>query len=129
VRFRGRTADGREVTSHPVRLRTSTAAEGRLGTAHFGHSRYRPGDAAVMSVAAHGHEGATVRFVIEKKVGSEWQIIDELSAQVQGGSAQQTWHVPPLPLRPRAGAGGSGSAHDGGGESSSPAEPSAGSHR
>ncbi|MBS2024956.1 MAG: hypothetical protein JST92_21365, partial [Deltaproteobacteria bacterium] len=95
VRAVARTADGQEITTGSTRLRTSTTdpAAGAL-TAHFEHATYHPGDNAVLSVDAPGHDHATIRFVIEKQgSGDAWTTLHRQTARVVSGHATTHWHV------------------------------------
>ena len=101
VRFRGRTADGREVVSSPARLQPGSegASPGPLAEPHWGHAEVRSGEVATMQVSARGHDGARIRFVIEKEENGSWTRLDEVSAVVENGVASASWAVPSLPLR------------------------------
>lgn len=96
VRFRSRTQDGRETISTSLKVRPShpQPSAGSLAHASFGHQRYRPGDEAELSVSAHGLEGETVRFLLEKQEGGSWSALDEVRAVVRAGVARGRWRVP-----------------------------------
>src|SRR5882672_11129725 len=84
VRFIARSADGREVISHAIWLRAAhpPPPELKLGTAHFGHGRYRVGDTADVAVHSQGGHGQAVRFVIEEEQGGKWAPIQELRGTI-----------------------------------------------
>ena len=98
IRFRACSTDGQELLSHPVQLvpKPPEAMLLTLGTPHFGHARYTAGDVAGLSVPAHGADGQSVRFVVEKKQGDKWEVAQELRGIVEKGMASAIWAIPPL---------------------------------
>jgi hypothetical protein len=90
ITFRARTADGREVRSHAMRLWATPPppAELKLGTVQFGHGHYVVGDVAALSIQVLAAEGKLVRFVLQRKDGDKWVAIDEARAEVREGVAR-----------------------------------------
>lgn len=110
VRFRASSADGQELPSQPARLRPLLPAPVKLalGTPHFAHARYTAGDVAALSVPAPGADGQSVRFVLEKKDGDKWDLLQELRGVVENGVASASWSIPTL--GPAAAPGAQGGA-------------------
>jgi hypothetical protein len=98
IRFRACSTDGQELLSHAVQLvpKPPEIMLLTLGAAHFGHARYTAGEVAGLSVPAHGADGHSVRFVVEKKQGEKWEVAQELRGVVEKGVANAIWAIPPL---------------------------------
>jgi len=105
VRFIARSADGTEVVSQPLRLRSAhpPLLELKLGTAHFGHGRYRVGDTADVVVHGQSGDGHDVRFVIEKEQDGKWAPIQELRGTLSQGIAHARWPIATAPEGQREG--------------------------
>jgi len=93
IRFVARTLDGMEVSSAPITLEAGagSAVQARVAIAYWGHAEYRPGQTAYACAAAHGAEGAVVRFTIKDGGGGS---LARLSARVQQERAVAPWTVP-----------------------------------
>jgi hypothetical protein len=127
VRFRGRTADGREVISQSIRLLAADPPppDLKLGVATFGHARYHPGDTAILSVHGHGADGRDVRFVIEKEDGGKWAVVDEVRGVIERGVAIGRWFIqlPKPEGEGKEGGGPGGGGKEGGDEGKSEQKP------
>ena len=96
IRFVARTLDGMEVTSAPISLKAGAGSDvqAKVTLAYWGHGSYLAGQTAYACAAAHGAEGAVVKFIIEKQAGSAWQSVANLRGKVKDERAVVEWPVP-----------------------------------
>src|SRR5437660_1153366 len=75
---------------------TGTAAApqpGTLSNPRWSSASYLHGESADMQVDAPSLDGSTVRFVVERHVGANWEPWTELTATVTGGSAKASVQI------------------------------------
>lgn len=93
IRFVARTLDGMEVSSAPIALDAGegSSVQAKVAIAYWGHGEYRAGQTAYACAAAHGADGAVIRFTIKDGGGKS---LATLSARVQEERAVAPWTVP-----------------------------------
>src|SRR5713226_6199072 len=97
-RFRVRTADGRETFSKILLAREQPNAvlapgeekEKSLANPRWSNDSFEHGDHATMVVDAPGLDGHTVRFVVERKHGADWDAYQTVEGKVENGVAEAT---------------------------------------